>query len=264
MGRGLRDPAGASKKKLQRNAGVVGLDAIAERARATVTIPYREQKCPFCVNGVLTVQWTGHTFVMMNSLARAHSASVAAQGSSIGTVTPAWLAEHLESPTLRVVDVRADARDLPNEGSGPRLRAASHVDVGPFAHRGGPAGWKTSKDKYTAGPGPSAAFRRGHIPGALALDVRAELFDDSGQLVSAPELALAMSGLGIGDGDTIVFVDEGRAEAALVGAWALARYGHTDVHVLEGGFMRWTAEGRQVSTAIVRRLPASFTARVLA
>jgi thiosulfate/3-mercaptopyruvate sulfurtransferase len=163
-----------------------------------------------------------------------------------------------------VVDVRTDARELSDEGSGPRLRAASNVELRPFAHLGGPAGWRTSKERYGRRRGASGAFQRGHVPGALALDVRAELFDDAGELVSAPELALVMSGLGVGDGDTVVFVDEGNPAAALVAAWALARYGHFDVHVLEGGFTRWIAEGRKVTKEIVRLVPASFTARVLA
>lgn len=159
-----------------------------------------------------------------------------------------------------MVDVRVDAPV--DEGSGTRLRAANNVELRPFAHLGGAIGWKASKERHPARRGPSAAYLGGHVPGAIPLDVRASLFDDAGDVVSAPELAMVMSGLGVGDGDTVIFVDEGRPEAALAAAWALARYGQPHVHVLEGGFTRWVGEGRKVSKELVRLAPASFTAKV--
>jgi thiosulfate/3-mercaptopyruvate sulfurtransferase len=99
------------------------------------------------------------------------------------------------------------------------------------------------------------------VPGAVPFDVRALLFDEAGEIVSAPELAMVMSGAGVGDGHTVVLVDEGRPDVALAAAWALVRYGHCDVHVLEGGFRRWVFEGREVSRERVRHAAASFTAR---
>jgi thiosulfate/3-mercaptopyruvate sulfurtransferase len=122
--------------------------------------------------------------------------------------------------------------------------------------------WKTNRERHPARSGPSSLYLGGHVPGAVALDVRAVLFDDDGEVVSGPEVALAMSSLGVGDEHTIVLVDEGRPDAALAAAWALSRYGHRDVHVLEGGFARWVGEGRPVSREIVRHRPASYTARV--
>jgi thiosulfate/3-mercaptopyruvate sulfurtransferase len=178
----------------------------------------------------------------------------------IGGVAPAWLERRLGAPTLRILDVRTDAPSA--DASGPRLRAANAVELRSYAHLGAPAAWKTSRERHPARRGPSAAFIEGHVPGSVALDVRALLFDDEGDLVSAPELAIVMSSLGVGDGHTVVFVDEGRPEAALAAAWALTRYGHDDVHVLEGGFARWVGEGRAVSQALVRHPPVSFTARV--
>jgi thiosulfate/3-mercaptopyruvate sulfurtransferase len=145
---------------------------------------------------------------------------------TVRAVTPSWLEARLTSSDLRILDVRAD------DPRGP-------------AHRG-----------------PSPAYVKSHVPGAVSLDVRAVLFDQLGDVVSAPELALAMSGLGVGDGHTIVIVDAFRADTAAAAVWALARYGHTDVHVLEGGFARWIAEGREVSREILRHPPASFTAKV--
>ncbi len=181
---------------------------------------------------------------------------------SIGAVVPAWLEPRLGRADLRVLDVRADAP--PAEASGTRLRHGGTVELRPFAHLGGPAGWNMARDRHRSsrGRGPSASYASGHLPGAVALDVRAQLFDDAGEVVSAPEMAMVMSGLGVGDAHTIVLVDDGRPEAALAAAWALVRYGHRDVHVLEGGFTRWIGEGRAVTREVVRHPPASFTAKV--
>ncbi len=108
----------------------------------------------------------------------------------------------------------------------------------------------------------AGAFRRGHVPGSVALDVRRSLFRSDGSLVSAPEVALAMSTIGVGDGHTVVLVDDPPGTDAALLAWALGRYGHRDVHVLHGGFARWVAERRDVSLVVVRHPAASFTARV--
>lgn len=109
---------------------------------------------------------------------------------------------------------------------------------------------------------PASEYARGHIPGAVNLDVFATLYDPDGTLVSAPELALLMSTLGVGDAHLVVFVDDAIPNAATAGARALARYGHRDVHILAGGYPRWLAEGGAVARDHVRHKPASFTARV--
>lgn len=109
-----------------------------------------------------------------------------------------------------------------------------------------------------------ASFVTGHIPGAVALDVRRTLFEPSGAFVSAPELAIVMSTLGVGDEHTVVVVGDGLVGPAVDAARALLRYQHRDVHVLAGGYSRWVAESRRVSREIVRHPPASFTARVSA
>jgi len=109
---------------------------------------------------------------------------------------------------------------------------------------------------------PAADYARGHIPGAVNLDVFATLYDPDGSLVSAPELALLMSTLGVGDAHVVVFVDDAISSNAVAAARALSRYGHRDVHILAGGYARWLSEGGQVARGDVRYKPASFTARV--
>lgn len=153
----------------------------------------------------------------------ARALPVLPEPAKVSFVEPAWLVGRCEDmQRLRVLDVRVDA-----------------VARG----RGGRAS-------------------REHVPRAVPLDVRAALFDAYGEVVSAPEIALVMSSLGVGDEHTIVLVDEGPTYLARAAAWALGRYGHHDVHVLAGGHARWAAERRPLSRDVVRHPFASFTARV--
>ncbi|MDB4884384.1 MAG: Thiosulfate sulfurtransferase, rhodanese [Gemmatimonadetes bacterium] len=148
-----------------------------------------------------------------------------------------WLEEHLGAPWLRVVDVRGEMR--PSDKSEPRLRVARR-SLGRAA----------------------ASFLLGHVPGSTSLDVARRLYNDDGSVVTAPELAIAMSELGIGNEHSVVLVDDAQPEAALAAVWALQRYGHSAVQILAGGFPRWRAEGRPISFEITRPSFASFTARV--
>jgi thiosulfate/3-mercaptopyruvate sulfurtransferase len=110
---------------------------------------------------------------------------------------------------------------------------------------------------------PASDYARGHIPGAVNLDVFATLYDPDGAVVSAGELALLMSTLGVGDAHLVIFVDDAVPHAATAAARALARYGHRDVHILAGGHPRWVAEGGSIARDQVRYKGASFTARVV-
>jgi thiosulfate/3-mercaptopyruvate sulfurtransferase len=58
--------------------------------------------------------------------------------------------------------------------------------------------------------------------------------------------ALAAS-LGVEAGSTVVVYDAPGAQMGMA-AWAFMYYGHTNVQVLDGGFDKWTSEGRPTST----------------
>ncbi|HVH44421.1 MAG TPA: rhodanese-like domain-containing protein [Labilithrix sp.] len=175
-----------------------------------------------------------------------------------GQASSRWLAENLGAAWLRILDVRRAAPTLDDRGI---LRLGAEDDDPPrFVELGPRAGWLRA-GSWPKAPHPPDSFLRGHIPGSASLDVAYRLFDDTGTLVCAPELAMAMSELGVGDEHTVVLVDDGPAGAALVAAWALRHYGHADTLVLAGGFPRWVAEQRPVTRELVRHPFASFTAR---
>lgn len=109
-----------------------------------------------------------------------------------------------------------------------------------------------------------AAYERGHVPGAIHLDVRNGLFDKEGALVSALELARVMSSLGVGDEHTIVLVGDGPELATTAAVRAFVRYGHDAVFILEGGHPRWVGERQPISTSRPRYDARTFTARLSA
>jgi thiosulfate/3-mercaptopyruvate sulfurtransferase len=149
-------------------------------------------------------------------------------------VSTEWLAARLDDPDLRVVDSSIYLERNPN-GFG-------------YLYESGRSKWAES-----------------HIPGAQFLDLVDELSDTRGQvrfMMPAPErFAEALGRHGIGDGHQIVIYTTGMVMWATRLWWMLRSVGCRNVAVLDGGFAKWTAEGRPV-TAEIRRYPATrFTAR---
>lgn len=146
-------------------------------------------------------------------------------------VSTGWLAEHASDPALRVFDVRW------------------YLD---------PA--KKGKDQYLAG----------HIPGAAFVDLDTDLAAPGGARggplgrhpwPSPEQVALVMGRAGIGDGAKVVAYDD-QAGAIAARLWFVLRvHGHADVAVLDGGIVKWKAEGRALETKPSRAAPATFHPR---
>jgi thiosulfate/3-mercaptopyruvate sulfurtransferase len=140
-------------------------------------------------------------------------------------VETAWLAAHLSDDNLCIVDAR----------------------------------WR--------GDGSSKAlYEQGHLPGAVHLDWHTDLSwtDERGvrDLLLPPEqFAAVMESAGIGDQTRVVAYAETDHSGAARLWWALHFYGHEQVAVLDGGWTRWIAEGRPVSTERPQPVPARFSPR---
>lgn len=110
-----------------------------------------------------------------------------------------------------------------------------------------------------------------HVPGAVHLELSRLGSARPGQdnvLLGADAFSALMEGLGISSGDTVVAYDDQWGLAAARLLWALHYYGHTAVAVLDGGWDRWSEEGRPTDSAEPRpekgRFAATPTADVLA
>ena len=126
-------------------------------------------------------------------------------------VSTDWLASHLKDPDLRVLDA---SWYLPNVERDPRLE-----------------------------------FNTAHIPGARFFDID-EISDARSEIPHmAPSIEKFMSrmrAMGVGDGHQIVVYDGSGLSSAARVWWLFRLMGHRDVAVLDGGFLKWQEEGRQV------------------
>lgn len=139
-----------------------------------------------------------------------------------------WLANHLDHPRVRVLDVR---------GRHPSSRL-------PHAKR--------------------AEFASAHIPGAAFVDWERDFIDTGDpvpvQIADPHEFATRAGELGVADGDLVVTYDDYYGIFAARVAWAFRYYG-AESRVLDGGWQSWHEEGRPVSDRAVEPEPRSFPAR---
>ena len=118
---------------------------------------------------------------------------------------------------------------------------------------------------YRVVPG-RAEYDAAHIPGAVFLDIQGQISDPDTRLKfmapSAQRFADAMGALGIGDDSRVVLYSAGSIMWATRVWWMLRAFGFDRVAVLDGGWEKWRAEGRPVSSEPGRYPRARFTARL--
>jgi thiosulfate/3-mercaptopyruvate sulfurtransferase len=104
---------------------------------------------------------------------------------------------------------------------------------------------------YTVRPA-RAEFEAGHVPGAQFCDVSRDVSDRSAKwnfMRQTPEdFAAAMSRFGISNTTKVVTYSTANAWWATRVWWLLREFGHDNAAVLNGGWKKWTAEGRATET----------------
>lgn len=133
-----------------------------------------------------------------------------------------WLADHLDDPKLRIVDIRGT--------------------ILPVSH---PPPWYFSSHD---------AYLNSHIPGAVFVDWLVDLVDAEAPIkatTAKPEqIAQVMGRLGIGNQHRVVIYDDDGCHIAARLWWILRHMGHTQVALLNGGWPKWTAEHRPVTSEV--------------
>ena len=108
-------------------------------------------------------------------------------------------------------------------------------------------------------------YYEAHIPKAVYVDWTRDITDPEDPVpvqIAPPErFAELMNSLGIGDNTHVVVYDHAGGQFATRLWWALTYYGHDGVSVLDGGWKKWTAEGRPTTSEVPRTEPAAFTPR---
>lgn len=140
-------------------------------------------------------------------------------------VSSEWLAEHLQRPEVRVVDVRWRP-----DGSGRSLHQVGHIPGAVYLD------WATE---------------------LVDVEDEAGLF-----LLAGPDqVSTALARAGIGDGTSVVLYDDTASLFAARVWWSLRVYGFESARILDGGYRAWVGEDRPVSNALPSPAPAQFTAR---
>jgi thiosulfate/3-mercaptopyruvate sulfurtransferase len=149
-------------------------------------------------------------------------------------VSTQWLADHLGSDNLVILDATVFALEPSDDG--PRYRSG--------------------RERYLS---------TGHVPGALFADLLQEFSDPTDEVnFSKPSAELfeaAAASVGIDNDTTVVVYD------ALIGQWAarvwwlFRAFGYDDVAVLDGGLTKWNSEARPFENGVVApRAVPPFTA----
>jgi thiosulfate/3-mercaptopyruvate sulfurtransferase len=149
-----------------------------------------------------------------------------------------WLHTHLNDANLRILDCTVY---LPNYFD---ASAAEKIEI-----VSGRAHWK-----------------QGHIPGSAFADLVQDLCDPRNTrfmfpMPTAEQFAAAMSRYGVGEGTRVVLYDDMANIWAARVWWMLRAFGFEHAAVLNGGWNKWTQEGRPISTAPPTYAPAQFVAR---
>lgn len=116
--------------------------------------------------------------------------------------------------------------------------------------------------RWTLAGSDREAYRAAHLPGAVFVDLDADLAGPPGDggrhpLPSAEAFGSTMRRLGVALGRAAVVYDGGGAapQAAARAWWCLRYFGHEAVRVLDGGFEAWRASGGEVQSGEVEPVP---------
>lgn len=105
------------------------------------------------------------------------------------------------------------------------------------------------------------SYSEGHLPGAVQVELRSldrEIDGVPGMLLPRDPFARTMSQLGVTGEFAVVIYDDNWGLPASRVLWALTRYGHNSVGVLNGGIDRWQEEGYAITTESPSPAPALF------
>jgi thiosulfate/3-mercaptopyruvate sulfurtransferase len=97
-------------------------------------------------------------------------------------------------------------------------------------------------------------YDTGHIPGAVKVDWHTELNDQTTRdYLDGEGFARLMSEKGISRESTVVFYGDNFNWWAAYALWVFSLFGHPDTRLLDGGRMKWVADGRPMTTDVPKR-----------
>ncbi|NEA23296.1 sulfurtransferase [Actinomadura bangladeshensis] len=118
---------------------------------------------------------------------------------------------------------------------------------------------------HLAGPPGIESYRRGHLPGAVFVDLDRDVAGPPGPggrhpLPEPVVFESAMRRAGVSQDSLVVVYDDADSMSAARAWWSLRYFGHERVRVLDGGYRAWTEAGHRVDTAEPEVKPGDFIA----
>lgn len=116
------------------------------------------------------------------------------------------------------------------------------------------------------GPPGAQSYAAGHIPGAVFVDVDADLAGEPGEggrhpLPEPARLQSTLRAAGVGEARAVVAYDDADASVAARAWWLLRWAGHPECGVLDGGFAAWQAAGLPVTAEVPGPPPGDIVVR---
>ncbi len=97
----------------------------------------------------------------------------------------------------------------------------------------------------------TAAYEQGHIPGAVGWNWTTELNDTvTRDILSKEQMQRLLGGSGITKRSEVVLYGDNNNWFATYAFWQMKLYGHRKVRIMDGGRLKWTLEGRPMTTEV--------------
>jgi thiosulfate/3-mercaptopyruvate sulfurtransferase len=94
-------------------------------------------------------------------------------------------------------------------------------------------------------------YDTGHIPGAIKIDWVNDLNDPViRDYIDAKRFAQLLSRHGIGPDTTVIFYGDKNNWWATYALWVFNLFGHTNTKIMNGGRLKWVAEGRELTKEV--------------
>lgn len=104
-------------------------------------------------------------------------------------------------------------------------------------------------------------YERGHIPGAVNVAWHTQLVDPVRRdIITREAFEALVRSAGINTDSTIVLYGDTNNWFAAWGAWIFEIYGAQDVRLLDGGRVKWEADGRELTTRVESPAEGNFVA----
>jgi len=107
----------------------------------------------------------------------------------------------------------------------------------------------------------TGGYDQGHVPGAVGWNWSEQLCDQVVRDILPKEgMEKLLSSSGINNDATVVLYGDNNNWFAAWAFWQLKYYGHSDVRLMDGGRVKWVADGRPLTTDVPSHAAKSYRA----